>query len=182
MGDSSIYDDAGSATASPYSQRVSADAGPKKGQEKAGVNPGGGDQSQETKAGKLASKEGANLPKASRVEQLGQGLQVVTIPRPGGVGSAVGTGSFFILPASRSVATFQRPIGTEQVDVASKKNLTTPAPYPVKKKAMSILGEEPHSGLPLGQCAIARVATCNASRVLKTGVQVSTGRFGITDE
>jgi hypothetical protein len=79
-----------------------------KGQEKAGVNPGGGDQSQETKAGKLASKEGANLPKASRVEQLGQGLQVVTIPRPGGVGSVVGTGSFFILPASRSVATFQR--------------------------------------------------------------------------
>ena len=42
MGDASIYDDAGSATAFPFSRRVSADVGPKKGQEKAGVNPGGG--------------------------------------------------------------------------------------------------------------------------------------------
>jgi hypothetical protein len=48
-------------------------------------------------------------------------------------GLLVGSGSFFILPASRSVATFQRPIGTEQVDVASTKNLTTLALYPVKK-------------------------------------------------
>ena len=30
-------------------------------------------------------------------------------------------------------------------------------------------------GLALGQCATARVATCNASRILKTGVQVSIG-------
>ena len=49
---------------------------------------------------------------------------------------------FFILPASRSVATLQRPIGTKQVDVASKKNLTTLAPYPVKK-ALGILGQDP---------------------------------------
>jgi hypothetical protein len=61
-------------------------------------------------------------------------------------GLLVGSGSFFILPASRSVATFQRPIGTEQVDVASTKNLTTLALYPVKK-AMSILGEEPNPGM-----------------------------------
>jgi hypothetical protein len=47
---------------------------------------------------------------------------------------------------SRSVATFQQPIGAKQVDVASKKNLTTLAPYPVKK-AMSILGEEPNPGM-----------------------------------
>ena len=46
----------------------------------------------------------------------------------------------------RSVGSFQRLIGTEQVDVASEKNLTTAAPYPVKK-AMSILGEEPTNGM-----------------------------------
>jgi hypothetical protein len=57
-----------------------------------------------------------------------------------------GFGSFLILPASRSVAKLQPSMGTEQVDVASMKNLSTLAPYPVKK-AMSILGEEPNNGM-----------------------------------
>jgi hypothetical protein len=55
-----------------------------------------------------------------------------------------GSGSFFILPTSRSVAKLQPPMGTEQVDVTSKKNLTTLALYPVKK-ALGILGQEPNN-------------------------------------
>jgi hypothetical protein len=53
-----------------------------------------------------------------------------------------GSGSFFILPTSRSVAELQPPMDTEQVEVASKKNLTTLALYPVKK-ALGILGQDP---------------------------------------
>jgi hypothetical protein len=53
-----------------------------------------------------------------------------------------GSGSFFILPASRSIAKLQPTMGTEQVDVASRKNLATLAPYPVKK-ALGILGQDP---------------------------------------
>ena len=49
--DPSSYDDAGSATASPYSRGVSADARPKKGQEKAGVNPGGEIKAKKPKKG-----------------------------------------------------------------------------------------------------------------------------------
>jgi hypothetical protein len=56
-------------------------------------------------------------------------------------GLLVGFGSCSSRPVSRSVGTIQRLVGTGQVDVASEKNLTTPALYPVKK-AMSILGEE----------------------------------------
>jgi hypothetical protein len=53
-----------------------------------------------------------------------------------------GFGSFLILPTSRSVAELQPPMDTEQVEVASKKNLTTLALYPVKK-ALGILGQDP---------------------------------------
>jgi hypothetical protein len=53
---------------------------------------------------------------------------------------------FFILPPSRSVGTIGQLIGAGQVKVASEKNPTMFAPYPVKK-AMSIVGEEPNPGM-----------------------------------
>jgi hypothetical protein len=78
--DPSICDDAGSATAFPYSRRVSADARPKKGQKKAGVNPGGEIKAKKPKKESWLRRKERIFPRLRALSSSAKAFKLVTIP------------------------------------------------------------------------------------------------------